>query len=355
MLTAKAFCYGIRPSEAALNQLGQLFNEKGFIHGVPIQLESGRIINTALFDEFVKTSPSVPLDFNGDGFFLLHEGHRVFCRPVGQPDSLYKSTPFGGLWVDIVRFHAPQTLFVTPLRECVFATQGEICQFCTFVGDAMKPSPVSPVADKIIELIERQNGDLNVAIGSGTPNRQDYGARYFAHLAELIFDRTGAGISVEMVPPKDTADLQLLKDAGVSSLIMSIEVWDEEKRVIFCPGKSEVSKSQYIEAWTEAVSLFGRGQVSSVVLVGLDSNESVIRAIDELTSIGVVPTIIPFRPYDECELRGVDVTLVDDYVLCSRHNAEALLKQQLSPFQQSGCTKCQGCSIDAPDFWEHAS
>jgi biotin synthase-related radical SAM superfamily protein len=215
----------------------------------------------------------------------------------------------------------------------------------------MLPAPVDPLARVIIQAVRSDANIIDVAVGSGTPNLRDGGVRYFGRLVERITPALLGGISVEMVPPSDLDDLIILKDAGVTALIMSIEIWEDSIRREICPGKSEISKNHYRAAWHRAINMFGRGNVSSVILAGLDTVENIEAAIDEMTAMGVVPTIIPFRPYDASAMSNYPLTQVDDFLRVARHNASALLSAGLTPLHQAGCTKCQGCSIDSPEEW----
>jgi hypothetical protein len=325
--------------------------DPGFIHGMPLILDGGRILNTAVLDAFSQNSTSVRLEVDRGTLTLDNGTTKISCAPVSQPPFLSEPTSFGGIGLDFVRFHSPRTVFVTPLRECVFGTRKEICKFCTFTGQALRPAPISELVELIVKAAEWAGAAVDVAIGSGTPNLNDHGARYFGKLTQNIRASLDTKISVELVPPNNINDLSILKDAGTSSIIMSIEIWDEDRRKEICPGKSYVSRDHYISAWQHAVKLFGPGQVSSVLIVGLDTVESINDATTVLTRLGVIPTLIPFRPYDESELSAHVTTNVSDYIACSQHNSAALEDAGLSPWLQAGCTGCQGCSLDASEHW----
>jgi hypothetical protein len=348
-MTARALCYGIRPDAAASVELSRL-GEPGFIHGIPLLLKSGRVINTAIIDAMVDRGDAVALTFEAGGFFLIDGISRFECEPVPQPVLLSEASGFEGPWSSYARMHSPRTLFLTPLRQCIFAKIGKVCQFCTYEGGGLSPLPVAGLAD-LVSRVASDIGPLDVAIGSGTPNLDDHGVRYFAHLANAIRDRTASAISVELVPPPNLDDLDILRKSSVESRIMSIEIWNDEKRGLVCPGKSYMDKAHYVRAWENAVSLFGPGKVSSVLLVGLDTVSNIREAIDYLISMKVIPTLIPFRPYNNTALSGHPLTSVEDFVDCASYNALALSAARLNPFSQRGCTACQGCSMDTPEQW----
>ena len=350
-LVATALCYGIRPSEAATHALTVGIDDS-FIHGTPLVLDSGRVINTAMSGSLTLRPTAVPLDHDGSSFFLEYEGRRFRCAPVVQPAVLTAPSGYGAPWSDFVKLHSPKTIFATPLRECVFGATGSICQFCTFEGRHLAPVPPEQLADVVAEVARSISGSVGFALGSGTPNLNDHGVRYFSRIAREVTARIQCGISVELVPPHDLRDLEMMRASGVQSLVMSIEVWDVARRKAVCPGKSYVSRRHYLDAWTRAVEVFGRGNVSSVLLAGLDAPASIEEAIREMVAIGVVPTLIPFRPYDGTPLANHPPTQIEPYLRLAGFNAAELLKARLTPYLQRGCTECQGCSIDAPEDWK---
>ena len=89
---------------------------------------------------------------------------------------------------------------------------------------------------------------------------------------------------------------------------MNIEIADENLRKFICPGKSEISLDRYFSAMEKAVSLLGIGNVSSVLLAGIQPVEDIIRLGKELIEIGVIPTIMPFKPLDDCLMKNYGLT-----------------------------------------------
>jgi hypothetical protein len=314
-------------------------------------LAGGRVLNTSIVDSMSLRSTAVPLDYDSGSFFLEQDGRKYRCNPVHQPAFLSTPSGFGGNWSDYLLMHSPNTLFATPLRGCVFAAEGQICKFCTFEEGPMAPIPPKALAAAIKATADELEHDFDLALGSGTPNRQDHGVRYFEKIAREVLSQVCCGISVECVPPHSLDDLSRLRDAGTSALIMSIEIWDDAKRAELCPGKSYVSKEHYLRGWKRAIELLGPGTVSSVLLVGLDEVTSLKEGIKGLIDIGVIPTVIPFRPYDNTPLSSFPLTDAQEYLDCAEFNAQTLFRAGLTPYRQRGCTSCQGCSIDAPEDW----
>ena len=60
-----------------------------------------------------------------------------------------------------------------------------------------------------------------------------------------------------------------LANMGVDSVGIHIESFDPEVRKVVVPGKSSISEEVYFQAFKDAVSVFGKNQVSTFVILGL--------------------------------------------------------------------------------------
>jgi biotin synthase-related radical SAM superfamily protein len=127
-----------------------------------------------------------------------------------------------------------------------------------------------------------------VAIGGATPSWFDCGATYYAQIVEEIKQMCEVPISVELIPPDDRF-IDLLCDAGADALVMSLEVFNESVRKRVCPGKSQVGRERYFGAWKRALALLGEGNVSSVLLAGLEDPMETIAGSEEMIRLGVLP------------------------------------------------------------------
>src|SRR5262249_45228003 len=75
--------------------------------------------------------------------------------------------------------------------------------------------------------------------------------------------------------------------------------WTLDPKVLAhgAPGKARTGIERYFEVWERAVEVFGEGQVSTYVILGMGEDpeltvEGCRRAID----IGVYPFVVPLRP-----------------------------------------------------------
>ena len=90
-----------------------------------------------------------------------------------------------------------------------------------------------------------------------------------------------------MCTAKKIQYLEKLKENGATAFVTNIELYDEKLRKEICPGKGEITNDVYFETLKNAVRLFGKGNVSSVLIVGIQPKEDIIDACKKLINIGV--------------------------------------------------------------------
>jgi radical SAM protein (TIGR04043 family) len=287
------------------------------------------------------------------GVSLLMHGDEPVCELGFPPEPAFYGlrTAEGVPYWKIARLHSRDTLATTVLQTCIrYGNTSTKCQFCA-IGESLRagrtlahktPAQLAEVA----AAARRLDGVRNVVLTTGTPATPDRGAALLAASAAAIKARTGLPIQAQCEPPADFAWFQRLKDAGVDSLGMHLEAWDEEVRRRIMPGKAEVPRSFYLRAFAAAVEVFGRGQVSTYLLAGLgDTVEGLHEAARELVALGVYPFIVPFvpvggtplarhRPPDAAFMRAV-LQPVGEWLSAAGMTSGTV---------KAGCAKCAACS-----------
>jgi radical SAM protein (TIGR04043 family) len=298
-------------------------------------------------------SPYVTAPPDSRGISVLLEDGRVVCEISfpPQPKFYALATQDGVPYWKIAQLHSRDTLATTVLQTCVrYGNRATKCQFCA-IGESLRagrtiakktPEQLAEVAAAAQQL----DSVRNVVMTTGTPPTEDRGAAVLTESALAIKARTGLPIQGQCEPPADFAWFGRLHSAGVDSLGMHLEAWDEEVRRRIMPGKAEVPVTFYLEAFAAAVAVFGRGQVSTYLLAGLgDSVESLLEAAQRLIEIGVYPFVVPFVP-------------VSGTPLADRHPPSAgFMRSLLQPLGhwlteagmtsnrvKAGCAKCAACS-----------
>ncbi len=313
----------------------------------------GTTIMVPVHTHAAATSPfSVNAVESDERIQLCYEGERIaYISYPPQPEFYKHSTQDGIPYWKIATLHSKDVLATTILQTCIrYGNKKTKCQFCA-IGESLRAGRT--IAHKTPEQLaevaaaaQKYDGIRSVVMTTGTPVTDDRGAAVMAESAAAIKAATGLPIQAQCEPPADFAWFQKLKDAGVDSLGMHLEAWDESVRAEIMPGKAEVPVSYYKQAFRAAVEVFGRGQVSTYLLAGLgDSAEGLIEASRELIELGVYPFVVPFVP--------VTGTQLENHPAPSAEFMRAVLKPigrmleragMTSETVKAGCAKCGACS-----------
>jgi radical SAM protein (TIGR04043 family) len=287
------------------------------------------------------------------GVSILQSGDSVVCEiSFPPPPRFYGLTTVDGIpYWKIALLHSRDTLATTVLQTCVrYGNSATKCQFCA-IGESLKAGRT--IAKKTPEQLaevaaaaQRLDGIASVVLTTGTPATNDRGASVLSECASAIKSDTGLPIQGQCEPPADFAWFERMRAAGIDSLGMHLEAWDESVRRHIMPGKAEVPRAFYLKAFAAAVTVFGRGQVSTYLLAGLgDTVHSLHEAARVLIDLGVYPFIVPFVPVSGTPLAT------------HRPPSAEFLRSVLGPVGQwlseagmtsntvkAGCAKCAACS-----------
>jgi len=265
---------------------------------------AGETVMVPIFTEAAQHSPfELREDLSVGGATLFRGGERVARVSLARAPRFYAlSTADGIPYHKLATLHAQDVLATTVLQHCVrYGNRSTSCQFCA-IGQSLEagrtvarktPAQLAEVASHAVAL----DGVRHMVLTTGTPPTSDRGARVLTECAEAISRAVTLPLQAQCEPPDDLAWFERLRDAGVSTLGMHLEAVSEPVRRRIMPGKSELSLELYFEAFTHAVEVFGRGQVTTYVLAGLgDSSEAILTTAERLIGIGVYPFVVPFVP-----------------------------------------------------------
>ncbi|HSI10405.1 MAG TPA: MSMEG_0568 family radical SAM protein [Chthoniobacter sp.] len=298
-------------------------------------------------------SPYVATQPDARGTSLLRSGDDVVCEISFPPQPRFYSlsTSEGIEYWKIAQLHSRDTLATTVLQTCIrYGNSTTKCQFCA-IGESLKggrtiarksPEQLAEVA----AAAQRLDGIRNVVMTTGTPPTEDRGAAVMTECAAAIKMATGLPIQAQCEPPADFQWFSQMRRAGVDSLGMHLEAWSEDVRRRIMPGKAEVPRAFYLEAFTAAVEVFGRGQVSTYLLAGLgDTIDSLHEAARTLIAHGVYPFIVPFVPVGGTPLAGNLPPTADFMRAVLAPVGEWLTAAGMtSDTVKAGCAKCAACS-----------
>ena len=340
-MKADLLCLGARVEKETAKLLEAeypRFFDKGFIHAVNIHTMDANI-NISVAEEFSSDSPYLIVKRAGE--------YRITGKGWDEPITFYENLPHTGTMLDdLARLHSPTCINIWPSTTCCYDTPELKCRFCSLKAETEAPIDIAELSEALKKLLAQVPKEYILNFSGGTYRDPDWMARYWIDLARKIRAFSDMSITVEFAPPSDLGILREMKEAGVNVVIMNLEIADEKLRREICPGKSHITYDHYHAAFREAVKLFGWGMVSSVLIGGIQPKEEIMAECEVMASEGVFPTVMPFRPMDDCVYYGLERCKPEELLEMAEYLGGLLHKYMLDYRKQPGCTECGGCSLE---------
>ncbi|MFT9055886.1 MAG: radical SAM protein [Ethanoligenens sp.] len=198
--------------------------------------------------------------------------------------------------------------------ECSVKEKNETCLFCTLNGSkglgALEEERPWRNPRQIGETVKAayDEGYTHLTITGGfIPERREM--EYYLDVAESIKEELGCDTfngTACIGAPLDHHVIDKYKEAGFSTISFNTEVWGEDWFKVICPGKITDCGGfkNWIAAIEYAVEVFGKGNVRSNFVVGLQPKEILFEGLEYLISRGVVTVASAWIPALGSPLEG---------------------------------------------------
>lgn len=354
-IKAEIQCLGVRvcSSEDLCRRIRK--GGAGPAEGITV-LVNGSPASVPFSSRFVSDSPFL-LARKGGRWVLHHRETRLDSVRVSfLPEPLFyrEQTPEGIPFRKIALFHGSDCLASTVLQTCTYWGTGQGCRFCGIglswkTGTTVLQKEAGQLAR--VALAAKQEGVRHVTLTSGSTGDRMLEEQLFRDSSRAITEATGLPVHVQLMPPFSRAQLERLRDAGVASLGIHRESFDNGLLSSIAPCKASIPLDAFLQAWRDGVEVFGRGQVSSYLLMGLgETEQSLKEGCSRLADLGVYPFLVPFRP-----IPGTTLAFrkpMDPQAAKEIYWQAALILEEHELHWSSvkaGCVRCRGCSA-LPDF-----
>ena len=209
----------------------------------------------------------------GDGNFSISKGGKTIAKDVTLLPTLC---------------HAPGQAFVSLGRSCKMK-----CAFCTMNEAAAKADITVDEALEIILAASKREGFSSVAVTSGVQTTIDDQVDRMAQLVSAVRAKLPyVPIGVEPLVEKKE-QIAKLKKAGATEIKINLEAATNEIFEKACPNRDVETAIKAIH-W--AVHEFGKGAVTSNIIVGLGETDQQVRdALDMLAGIGCAGNLRALR------------------------------------------------------------
>lgn len=340
----RLMCKGVKLSDEFKNKFTRYrFKRASLSEGIFFTLKLNgetTYVNVGAFENFVSSSPYL---YDEKKKKLLKREKPICDAEVFNDPEWYKfKLPDGKEFQSILQEHGPHILATSITSNCSFKELGKGCGFCALSGSQKRNADdVKAVLQKLRKMGYRYR-ELN--INSGTIAETDFGVKRYMEMAEV--GKEFELLVYVQIPPIKRSDIALLKSAGVDSISFNLEIYNDNIRKKLCPGKSEIKKERYFKAIEEAVEIFGTGQVSSWLIIGLEPVEDTLKGIDEIIKRGGIPYPTVFRPLIGTPLENLNPPSVERVEEVLSYLKEQMLASNLTPsLSRAGCINCGCCTV----------
>ncbi len=286
------------------------------------------------------------------GTDLLRDGIAVGRIDFPRQPRFYGLQTLDGVpYWKIAMLHGSDVLATTVMQTCIrYGDRRSACQFCA-IGQSLEagrtiahktPAQLAEVARMAVLL----DGVTHMVLTTGTPNVIDRGAALLCDSTRAIKAAVDLPVQAQCEPPRDPHWYERLRQSGVDSLGMHLEAATQAVRARIMPGKATIGVERYLEAFRQAVPVFGRGQVSTYLLAGLgDTAAEILSLCETLIAIGVHPFVVPFVPITGTPLEGHSPPSAEFMRSVLAPLAGMLREGRLrSDEVKAGCSRCGACS-----------
>jgi radical SAM protein (TIGR04043 family) len=308
----------------------------------------GLPLTVPMHAEYAKHSPYTLL-LTDRGARLYRGAEEVGPVAVPRRPRIYDMATADGVpYWKIALLHL-DSIASTVVQKCIYWGTHEQCGFCGIEltrGEQTIPVKTPAQLAEVCAAAKDLDGAVDATLTTGSINRRDRGALYLSRCAAAIKEACGLPVQAQFEPPDDLAVLRHVRDAGVDAVGIHVETFDPAVLARVAAGKARCGVDGYFRTWERAVEVFGRGRVTTYVILGLGERRELIEAgCARAIAMGVYPFVVPLRPVPGTLL--ADAPPPDpDYVADVYRTVSALLAEHgLDHLEAAaGCARCQACS-----------
>jgi hypothetical protein len=205
-----------------------------------------------------------------------------------------------------------KSIVISYSDECAVKDKGETCLFCCY--NRKRDTDDQPVwkspkqIGTVVKSAYNEDGFKHLTVTGGfIPERRE--VDYYLDVAEEIKDALGVenfhGTAC-IGAPLDLSIIEKYKEAGFETIAFNTEVWGKDWFQVYCKGKVTEcgGYDHWLEAIRYAVDVFGKGNVRSQFVAGLQPKSLLLEGLETQASWGTVTYASPWRPGYGSPLEG---------------------------------------------------
>ena len=294
-------------------------------------------------------SPYV-LKWEDAGYGIYRDGVRLAAATGAPRPKFYDLTTADGVPYWQIGLMHLDSFASTVVQTCSYWATPDQCTFCGIelsleAGRTIVKKSPAQLAEVAVAA-RTLDGAVDATLTTGSSNGVDRGARYVAKCGNAVKESSGLPVEVQFEPPRKLDVINEVHGLGIDSVGIHVESFDPQVLARVAPGKARTGIEGYFTAWERAVSLFGQGQVSTYVILGMGEDvELTVAGCKRAIDMGVYPFVVPLRP--------VAGSLMQDAVPPSAAYTESVYRRVATYMAmrgmdasaaKAGCARCQACS-----------
>ena len=306
-------------------------------------------VTVPTMSEQAKASPYV-LKWEDAGYGIYRDGTRLAAANGAPRPKYYDMTTADGVPYWQIGLMHLDSFASTVVQTCTYWGTADQCAFCGIevslaAGRTIVKKSPAQLAEVAVAA-RALDGAVDATLTTGSSKGVDRGARYVAKCGNAVKESSGLPVEVQFEPPHNLDIINEVHDLGIDSVGIHVETFDPHVLARVAPGKARTGIESYFAAWERAVSLFGSGQVSTYVILGMGEDpELTVAGCRRAIDIGVYPFVVPLRPVAGSLMQDAQPpsAAYTDSVY-RRVSAYMALRGMDASMVSAGCARCQACS-----------
>lgn len=360
-LKAELLVEGIWASSEALKGIGTRYKEQN--HGLfgwdfedhagealpdDFELPHGTIV------QFRKNSKSpYSVEQRNGGLVVTHNGEELCeARWLPRPDYYSRSTSDGTEMRRVCQIGGADSFFLCYNNYCIHWRKDEQCLFCNLVPtsatyrNVIGRKKLDQISETIAAAFDEGCASHVLMTGGCFPGEKE------TEIVIQIIEAMKAGLVRDEVPgcllgspPADLSEIERIREAGITSIGYSMEIWDPLMFAAICPGKARSpGRDYFLRTLLHAVEVFGPGNVFGVFVSGIEPMDTLLEGVRYLAEHGIASLPFVWSPVPGSKLYRHRVPSSDWFI--ELNDAVASIYAQYSlPDTGVHCYRCDGNSL----------
>lgn len=340
---------GVRLSPAAHDYISQKNTIKNAtFNAIDVSIFDGLKINCPIDIPFSFLSP-YHVEYDSLNKLQLYCKHFFISNiTVDTNENILDRKTASGVPYSSIGFKTNDRVRIRHTSVCYFKEHGQSCSFCES-KHTKKYNFLDSDIYEVIDAYEREVDFRHYLIG-GASEKNDMEPAKIKKIIQHIRKRSSKPIYLMSLPPDNISHIYDYYQLGLNEVAFNIEIYNRKIAAELMPGKGKIPLTQYMNALEESTRYFGKkGNVRSMLIVGLEPEETLLEGIKDLCTIGVSPMLSIFRP--------MPLTILKHIVPPTIENTKRIYKTAEDICMQYGlhlgptCDQCQNNTLSlSPKF-----